>query len=84
MKRIFLLKWSGKVAVVVCRDRDDIDEGRLGEDCEVWEIGMAHQETPPCPLVVTGDPTALTGIRPLGIPVNDAANAWKPTLFATR
>ena len=70
MNRIYLVTGSKHSAIVVCRDRGDINTEMMGSmgdvtEIKVYEIGMAHPETPPgCMLI--GDTMGLTRIRPLG------------------
>ena len=69
MQRIYLAVGSRLAAVIVTRDAADITltglAVTLGAPVELFEVGLAHPQTPPGPLLC-GDAAEVTRLRPLG------------------
>jgi hypothetical protein len=68
MNKLYLIVGSDNSAVVNCRSRSDLDITNmqiLGENIQVWEIGIAHPKTPPGCLLA-GSTSEITRRLPIG------------------
>ena len=69
MNRIYLAVGSRLAAAIVARDAADITLAGLavtiGAPGELYEVGLAHPQTPPGPLFC-GEAAEVSRLRPLG------------------